>query len=125
MKYKNEYNPMNYKDFIASGRKDSEWDKYLEEQNHKYRIVNSLKLVNQWMSGKELGGNDIANFLRSKNIIIPLAILKVIQDDATVISRTSTAGRGIDKQKGKIIHNFVSVNMRNIVLKEYPALKED
>lgn len=107
--------PMSYQQFRASGKSDQEWDVYREEQNAISRQRGQEKLLNEWNQGRELGGNDVVNLLRARGVSFPENIQRVLEDDGTVVSKTSVQSRGVNRTEAKKIHRVVSEAMNQQV----------
>lgn len=103
--------PLHYKEFIASGHKDSEWDAYLEDANQKSATKARKTIASKWIEGFELDGNTVANFLRAVGVPFPQGLSMLLQHDDTTVSSTSVTGRGVKKLLAKKLHKAVSLAM--------------
>ncbi len=101
---------MTHREFIASGKTEAEWDVYAAEQNQLSRERGQAVIAEKWRSGS-VAGNDIANLLRSRGVVIPENIKKALQHDDTTVSVTSVSGRGMSRTEASRIHKWVSEQM--------------
>jgi len=93
--------------FSAQGHTEAEWDVYAAEQNRLSRERGQKQIIELW-AGEGVGGNDIVNLFRRIGIEIPQNILKGLQRDDTVVSKTSVTGRGMNRREASEIHKWVS-----------------
>jgi hypothetical protein len=103
--------PMKFAQFKQAGNKDSDWEEYAAEQNSISRARAQEAMKRQWDSGEKIGGNGIANHLRSKGIAIPESISRGLDHDDTKVSKLSVEGRGMKRAEASKIHKFVSESM--------------
>lgn len=103
--------PMTYKEFVASGRKDGDWEEYAAQQNAKSRARNNAKFEKDWHAGVEQYGVNVVNHLRAKGIELTPATKRVLQDDDTKVSKTGVTARGLSRSAAAKIHKEVSVAM--------------
>jgi len=108
--------PLAHKDFIASGKDEAEWDIYAKEQNLLSKERNTEKVIQLWRSEEGVGGSDIVNLLRSKDVAVPEEMKRLLQNTDTVVSSTSVAARGLKKGEASAVHKWVSEQMN----KEFP-----
>ena len=108
--YEKSKKPMSYKEFIASGKTETEWDVYATEQNRLSRERGQQRIIELWQ-GEGVSGNDIANLLRTRGVSIPPAISQGLQHSDTIVSSTSVTGRGMSRTEASTIHKWVSSQM--------------
>ena len=112
--------PLSYKEFISSGRKESEWDGYRKEQNAISRKAGIEKIAKAFRGEEGVNGNDIANLLHAANVEIPDSVSKGLTHDDTKVKSTGVSGK-MGKAEAKKIHQFVSEQME----KHYPLPKDE
>ena len=98
---------LSHNEYIAQGHIEAEWDVYAAEQNRLSRERGQKQIIELW-AGEGVGGNDIVNLFRRIGIEIPQNILKGLQRDDTVVSKTSVTGRGMNRREASEIYKWVS-----------------
>lgn len=89
--------PMRYKEFIASGRTDAEWDAYAAEQNNRFRLRAAKKVRDEWREGKSVSGQTVLGWLDNKNVRVSDDMRRFLQHDKTLVSTSGI--EGIDAKK--------------------------
>ena len=100
-----------YEQFIANGNPSSEWEAHRIEANKISRLGREKDFITKWKSGSKINGNDIVNYLRDKNIEIPLDIKRALQHDNTTVSLISVSGQGMARPEANKIHKFIVTKM--------------
>lgn len=105
---------LSYKEFLAAGNKDSDWEEYAKNANSESKSVREKEFVETWVNGGDVAGVNIANHLQARGIDLPDSLRNAIQDRGTTISRTAVSGHGIRKPLARKIHKFVSESMMKL-----------
>lgn len=100
-----------YREFIASGRPDSEWEAYREETNAIIRQKWLVDVLAKWRRGDDVHGSSIVFLLNSRGVCIAPGIHSTLCHDDTTVSLTQVSARGIGQREAKRIHQFVSAQM--------------
>jgi len=106
--------PLGYKQFIAAGNNDRDWEAYSGEVNARSREKHQSAFISKWKSGEKLNGNDVAMHLKNRGVELPPDVSRALQDDDTTITATSVSGRGMSKSEAAKIHRAVNGAMTNL-----------
>lgn len=94
--------PMRYKEFIASGRTDAEWDAYAAEQNNKFRLKKAKEVRDKWRSGENVSGQTVLGWLDNKNVRVSDDMRSFLQHDKTLVSTSGVEGVNAGKHAKKV-----------------------
>jgi hypothetical protein len=106
-----EEEPLRYKDFIAAGNADKDWERYAAEVNAISGKKREAEFVDSWQSGKPMSGNGLMNHFRSNGIDAPEKVKKNLQHDDTTVSLDKVVARGLPRSEAEAIHKFVVESM--------------
>jgi hypothetical protein len=105
--------PMRYREFIAAGNSEKDWEKYAAEQNAIIRKAGSQRVIDAY-KGSGVSGNAIVNFLRSNGVGTPHEIASGLDHNDTMVSRSSVTGR-MKRPEANKIHKWVTDKMASFV----------
>lgn len=107
--------PLTYREFINSGKTDSDWDAYAAEQNKISRARGIQTIIDSFYS-TGVSGISISHLLATKNVNAPGKLLKLLEHDDTVVSSTHVYGK-VKRAEAKELHKWVSDQMN----KHFPS----
>ncbi len=105
---------LSYREFLAQGHSDAEWDAYRDAQNAQSKIRAERTLLADWGAGKLISGNALANLFRVHHIQVAPSMQRLLDDDATEVSKTYVVARGLPTRDAKTLLKFVSTHMKQL-----------